>query len=481
MLRFNSYKDYKKSHKENKISLLYAVEDNSKATKIENLIDVILRKQNSFVFESVEKAIHRGRYTIFGYDSDRVYEIKSNQIFVNKKRIVNKNPYLYLKNLVKSFNYKLPKELPPMSLMLIGYFGYDIIRFVEKIPNKTKDDLNIPDARLQRPRKIIIHDNLKKRLFYISCDYGIKKISKNSYEASKNNLKNLIDESNKKLILPKKVISQKNLIIKSNISKNTFKKNVAIAKKYIEVGDIFQVVLSQRFEANLLKEPIEIYKKIRKTNPSPFLYFINYKDFQIVGSSPEILVRVKDSKITIRPIAGTRPRGKTKAEDAKLKKELLSDPKELAEHLMLLDLGRNDVGKFSEIGSVKVDSQFAVEKYSHVMHIVSNVTGKYKKNTSLIDVLLSGFPAGTVSGAPKIRAMEIIDELEKTRRKLYAGGIGYFSPNNNMDTCIALRTALIKNKKVYVQAGAGIVADSNPEKEYQETVNKAKALIEAIR
>ena len=363
MLRFNSYKDYKKSHKENKISLLYAVEDNSKATKIENLIDVILRKQNSFVFESVEKAIHRGRYTIFGYDSDKVYEIKSNQIFVNKKRIVNKNPYLYFKKLVKSFNYKVPKELPPMSLMLVGYFGYDIIRFVEKIPNKTKDDLNIPDARLQRPRKIIIHDNLKKRLFYISCDYGIKKISKNSYEASKNNLKNLIDEFNKKLILPKKVISQKNLIIKSNISKNTFKKNVAIAKKYIEVGDIFQVVLSQRFEANLLKEPIEIYKKIRKTNPSPFLYFINYKDFQIVGSSPEILVRVKDSKITIRPIAGTRPRGKTKAEDAKLKKELLSDPKELAEHLMLLDLGRNDVGKFSEIGSVKVDSQFAVEKY----------------------------------------------------------------------------------------------------------------------
>ena len=253
------------------------------------------------------------------------------------------------------------------------------------------------------------------------------------------------------------------------------------AKKYIYSGDIFQVVLSQRFEAPLLKNPIDIYKKIRITNPSPFLYFINYNDFQIIGSSPEILVRVKNSKITIRPIAGTRPRGKNTKEDNKLKKELLSDPKEMAEHLMLLDLGRNDVGKFAKIGSVKVDSQFAIEKYSHVMHIVSNVTGKFNNKDSLMDVLLSGFPAGTVSGAPKIRAMEIIDELEKTRRKLYAGGIGYFSPNNNMDTCIALRTALIKNNKVYVQAGAGIVADSIPEKEYQETVNKAKALIEAIQ
>ena len=231
----------------------------------------------------------------------------------------------------------------------------------------------------------------------------------------------------------------------------------------------------------MLKNPIDIYKKIRITNPSPFLYFINYNDFQIIGSSPEILVRVKNSKITIRPIAGTRPRGKNTKEDNKLKKELLSDPKEMAEHLMLLDLGRNDVGKFAKIGSVKVDSQFAIEKYSHVMHIVSNVTGKFNNKDSLMDVLLSGFPAGTVSGAPKIRAMEIIDELEKTRRKLYAGGIGYFSPNNNMDTCIALRTALIKNNKVYVQAGAGIVADSIPEKEYQETVNKAKALIEAIQ
>ena len=481
MIRYSSYKDFKDIKSKNKVSITYAIENNSKTSKIENLIDVILAKKNSFVFESVEKAIHRGRYTIFGYDSDKTYEVKNNQIFVNNKRITNKDPYLYLKKLVKSFKYTLPKNLPPMSLMLIGYFGYDIIRFVEKIPNRTKNDLKIPDVRLQRPRKIIIHDNLKKKLFYIACNYSAKPNSKNFYKKCKIDLDILIAESSAQ---SKITISKKRKVdfkIKSNTSKSAFLNNVTIAKKYIKLGDIFQVVLSQRFEAKLQKNPIDIYKKIRKTNPSPFLYFINYNDFQIIGSSPEILVRVKNSKITIRPIAGTRPRGKTVEEDAKLKKDLLSDPKELAEHLMLLDLGRNDVGKFSETGSVKVDSQFSVEKYSHVMHIVSNVTGQFKKDSSLIDVLLSGFPAGTVSGAPKIRAMEIIDELEKTRRKLYAGGIGYFSPNNTMDTCIALRTALIKDKKVYIQSGAGIVADSDPEKEYQETVNKAKALIEAIR
>ena len=253
------------------------------------------------------------------------------------------------------------------------------------------------------------------------------------------------------------------------------------AKKYISIGDIFQVVISQRFEKKLTKDPLEIYKKIRVTNPSPFLYFFNFEDFQIIGSSPEILVRVRDQKITVRPIAGTRKRGKDKNEDNKLAKDLLSDPKEISEHLMLLDLGRNDVGRVSEDNTVKVDEKFKIEKYSHVMHIVSNVVGRFKKNISLIDGLLSGFPAGTVSGAPKIRAMEIIDQLENKKRKLYAGGVGYFSANGDMDTCIALRTALVKNNKIYVQAGAGIVADSVPTKEYQETINKAKALLEASK
>ena len=253
------------------------------------------------------------------------------------------------------------------------------------------------------------------------------------------------------------------------------------AKKYIKIGDIFQVVLSQRFEAKLTKKPIDIYKKLRVTNPSPFMFFFNFNDFQIIGASPEILVRLRDNKITVRPIAGTRPRGKTSKQDRYYEKDLLKDSKELSEHLMLLDLGRNDAGKVSKINSVKVTESFIIEKYSHVMHIVSNVIGEYNKKFSKFKSLLAGFPAGTVSGAPKIRAMEIIDELESTRRKVYAGGIGYFSANGEFDTCIALRTAIAKNKKFYVQAGAGIVADSKPIKEYEETVNKAKALINALR
>ena len=256
---------------------------------------------------------------------------------------------------------------------------------------------------------------------------------------------------------------------------------VNIAKKYIKIGDIFQVVLSQRFEAKLTKKPIEIYKKLRITNPSPFMYFFNFSDFQIIGASPEILVRLRNNKITVRPLAGTRPRGKNITQDNLYAKNLLQDKKELSEHLMLLDLGRNDAGKVSKINSVKVTDSFKIEKYSHVMHIVSNVIGLYNNKHSKFKSLLAGFPAGTVSGAPKIRAMEIIDELESTKRKVYAGGIGYFSANGEFDTCIALRTAVSKNNKFYVQAGAGIVADSKPINEYIETVNKAKALLNALK
>ncbi len=272
----------------------------------------------------------------------------------------------------------------------------------------------------------------------------------------------------------------KNSKIISNISKKKFINNVKKAKNYIKIGDIFQVVLSQRFETKLTKKPLEIYKKLRKTNHSPFMYFFNFNDFQIIGASPEILVRLRNNKITIRPIAGTRPRGKNKREDLFYEKDLLKDKKELSEHLMLLDLGRNDTGKVSKTNTVRVTESFKIERYSHVMHIVSNVEGKFNNKYTNFDTLLSGFPAGTVSGAPKIRAMEIIDELETTRRKVYAGGIGYFSANGDFDTCIALRTAITKNNKFYVQAGAGIVADSKPINEFKETENKAKALLKAL-
>ena len=304
---------------------------------------------------------------------------------------------------------------------------------------------------------------------------------KKKYDEIKSNLFKLLIQSSIKNINKKIDSDFKEIKVKSNTSKSKFLQMVDKAKKYIKIGDIFQVVLSQRFEAKLTKEPLEIYKKLRVTNPSPFMFFFNFKDFQIIGASPEILVRLRDNKITVRPIAGTRPRGKTIKEDRNYEKSLLNDKKELSEHLMLLDLGRNDAGKVSKINTVKVTESFLIERYSHVMHIVSNVVGEYNKKFSKFKSLLAGFPAGTVSGAPKIRAMEIIDELETTKRKVYAGGIGYFSANGEFDTCIALRTAVAKKGKFYVQAGAGIVADSKPLNEYEETVNKAKALINALK
>ena len=452
---------------------------------IENLYKFILVKKNSFIFESVEKGKVRGRYTIIGFNPDKIINIKNNKIIednFNRKKLIKQNILNYLNKLLKNFKVKSPKELPRMSSMLVGYFSYDIIRLIEKIPNSCSDDINIPDIRLMRPKNLIIYDNFKGKIFFIENIFEDQKIDDYQTEYNKigNNLKELSHYGN--IPLPTNFYRpSKKINIKSNITKSRFKKIVRKAKTYISKGDIFQVVLSQRFKANINKPPLEIYNSLRKLNPSPFMFYFNYDDFQILGSSPEILVRLVDGEVTIRPIAGTRPRGKNSKDDKRLTNELLNDPKELSEHLMLLDLGRNDVGKVSKANSVKVTEKFKVEKYSHVMHIVSNVVGKQKNKLSLFETFLSGFPAGTVSGAPKIRAMEIIDELEMSKRKLYAGGIGYFTANQEFDTCIALRTALIKNKKIYVQAGAGVVADSRPENEYEETVNKAKALLQSIR
>ena len=452
---------------------------------VENLYKFILVKKNSFIFESVEKGKIRGRYTIIGFNPDKIFNIRKNKIIeddFNKKKVVKKDILRYLNDLLNNFKVKASKQLPRMSSMLVGYFSYDIIRLIEKIPNKCNEDINIPDIRLIRPKNLVIYDNIKRKIFFIENIFSDQKISdyQLEYEKIKNTLKELRHFGN--IPLPSNFYEgNKKVDVKSNITKSRFKKIVRKAKSYIKKGDIFQVVLSQRFKAKIDKPPLEIYNSLRKLNPSPFMFYFNYDDFQVLGSSPEILVRLVNDEVTIRPIAGTRPRGKDNKEDKKFINELLSDPKELSEHLMLLDLGRNDVGKVSKTNSVKVTEKFKVEKYSHVMHIVSNVVGKLKKNLSLFETFLSGFPAGTVSGAPKIRAMEIIDELETSKRKLYAGGIGYFTANQEFDTCIALRTALIKDKTIYVQAGAGIVADSKPEHEYQETVNKAKALLQAIR
>ena len=486
MIINRSFKDFKFRHRSKKNQIIYTSKKVRNDDEVINLIDNFLIEKNSFIFESVEKGKIKGRYTIFGRNPDKIWEFnnKNSYLIKNKKRIKLKvNPDQLIEKIIEDFKFETPKSLPKICSLISGYFSYDSIRYIEKIPNNCKNDLNLPDVRLMRPRTLIIHDNLKKEMFYIINIFNDEKITnyQKRFEDIKSELFKLTIQSSIKNLSKSKVKVVKDIKVKSNTPKNKFLNMVNKAKKYIKIGDIFQVVLSQRFEAKLTKNPLDIYKKLRITNPSPFMFFFNFSDFQIVGASPEILVRLRDNKITVRPIAGTRPRGKTNKEDLYYEKDLLKDKKELSEHLMLLDLGRNDAGKVSKINSVKVTESFIIERYSHVMHIVSNVVGEYNKKFSKFKSLLAGFPAGTVSGAPKIRAMEIIDELESTRRKVYAGGIGYFSANGEFDTCIALRTAVAKNKKFYVQAGAGIVADSKPIKEYEETVNKAKALINALR
>ena len=481
-----SFKDFKFRHRNKQNQIIYTSKKIKDDQEILNLIDNFLNEKNSFIFESVEKGRIKGRYTIFGKNPDKIWEFNNKNSYLireNKKIKLNYKPEHLIEKIIEDFKFKTPKNLPKICSLISGYFSYDSIRYIEKIPNNCKNDLNLPDVRLLRPRTLVIHDNLKKEIFYICNIFKDEKINnyRKKYDEINSELFRLLIQSSIRNITKKMKQVSDNIKIKSNTSKNRFLSMVKKAKEYIKLGDIFQVVLSQRFEANLIKKPIDIYKKLRVTNPSPFMFFFNFNDFQIIGASPEILVRLRNNEITVRPIAGTRPRGKTVKEDRFYEKDLLKDKKELSEHLMLLDLGRNDAGKVSKINSVKVTESFIIEKYSHVMHIVSNVVGKYNKKFSKLKTLLAGFPAGTVSGAPKIRAMEIIDELEKTKRKVYAGGIGYFSANGEFDTCIALRTAIARNNKFYVQAGAGIVADSKPLKEYEETVNKAKALINALK
>jgi len=481
-----SFKEFKFRHRSNKNQIIFTSKKVKDDQEVLNLIDNFLLEKNSFIFESVEKGKIKGRYTIFGRNPDKIWEFNNNNSYLIKDKIkikLKQKPENLIEKIIEDFKFETPKNLPKICSLISGYFSYDAIRYIEKIPNNCKNDLKIPDVRLLRPRTLIIHDNFKKEIFYISNIFKDEKINdyKKKYDQIQSDLFQLLIQSSIRSLNQNINQINQDIKVKSNTSKNKFLSMVNKAKKHIKLGDIFQVVLSQRFEAKLTKKPIDIYKKQRVTNPSPFMFFFNFSDFQIIGASPEILVRLRDNKITVRPIAGTRPRGKTKKEDKFYEKDLLQDKKELSEHLMLLDLGRNDAGNVSKINSVKVTESFIIERYSHVMHIVSNVIGKYNNKFSKFKSLLAGFPAGTVSGAPKIRAMEIIDELETTKRKVYAGGIGYFSANGEFDTCIALRTAVSKNNKFYVQAGAGIVADSKPLKEYEETVNKAKALINALK
>jgi len=448
---------------------------------------------NSFLLESVEGGAVRGRYSMIGLRPDVIWRAQGNQAEINRRALDDPDAFEpcprdtleSLRALLAESAINLDAEMPPMMAGVFGYLGYDTVRLIEKLPSQNTDTLRVPDGLLMRPTIMAIFDSVKDEIIISTPVRPDETISAgHAYQAAELRLSDVLKALAKPLPPPDATPTPPPCAPVEPVSNTTQAAYCAMvekAKDYIAAGDIFQVVPSQRFEMPFALPPFALYRSLRRLNPSPFLFYLNFGAFSVVGSSPEILVRLRDGRVTIRPIAGTRPRGRTPAEDRALAKELLEDPKERAEHLMLLDLGRNDVGRVTIIGSVAVTESFALEYYSHVMHIISNVEGALAPGEDAISALVAGFPAGTVSGAPKVRAMEIIDELEEDKRGIYAGCVGYFSANGSMDTCIALRTAVVKDGKVYAQAGGGVVADSDPETEYQESVNKAKAVFSAVQ
>jgi anthranilate synthase component I len=459
-------------------------------TPVSAFLKVAGGRPMSFLLESVEGGAVRGRYSIIGLEPDLIFRVAGNSAEINRTPYTDpaafvtadEPPLAALRNIIAESRVALPPALPPMAAGVFGYLGYDMVRLMEDLPQPNPDPIGIPDAILVRPTLVIVFDAVQDTITVVTpvrVHSGVT--AKTALSRAIERLAAMVDALDRPLDKTATVSHQGPLHFepRSNTSPDEFKDMVLRAKDYIAAGDIFQVVLSQRFEAPFALPPFALYRALRRVNPSPYLYFLDLGTFAVAGSSPEILVKSSRGIVTIRPIAGTRRRGATPHEDQALEAELLADPKERAEHLMLLDLGRNDVGRVAEIGTVKVTDQFFIERYSQVMHIVSNVEGKLRKDRDAIDALAAGFPAGTVSGAPKVRAMQIIDELEKDKRSLYAGCVGYFSAGEEMDSCIVLRTALVKDGIMYVQAGAGIVADSDPEFEQQECINKAKALFRA--
>ncbi|MFO7819417.1 MAG: anthranilate synthase component I [Halanaerobacter sp.] len=439
----------------------------------------------SYLLESVEQGQQVGRYSFIGIDYHGIVRCKDNQLQIEDKEenlIDSKetaNPVDDLEEILDEYQAVEIEDLPMFYGGAVGYLGYDVVQYFEDIPQTSKDDLEVPEMLFVLSDTVLIFDHLHHNMKVVTnvkvgddpaADYqaGIKKI-----EAVIERLETAQISATQE--------EEKELTAQSNMTKEEFMSSIEKIKDYIEAGDIFQTVFSQRLEVPIESDSFSIYRELRRLNPSPYMYYLNFGDFNLVGSSPELLVRVEDDEVETRPIAGTRKRGSNKAEDKELAQDLLDDEKERAEHTMLVDLGRNDIGRVSEYGTVDVTELMEVEYYSHVMHLVSNVIGELSSDDDIYSALEACFPAGTVSGAPKIRAMEIIDELEPTRRGPYAGSIGYFSYSGNLDSCITIRTILTKDSKAYVQAGAGIVADSDPESEYEETLNKASALLEAVR
>jgi anthranilate synthase component 1 len=460
-------------------------------TPVSAMLKLADGRPNSFLLESVEGGAVRGRYSIIGLAPDLVWRCFGDRAEINRDARFDRDAFTAddkgtlasLRAIIAESRIELPDELPPMAAGLVGYMAYDTVRLMERLPSEKPDPLGVPDGLFLRPTIMAIFDNIEDVVTVVTPVRPAGGIDARAAHAlACERLADVVSDFERSLPHRQETgVAVELPEPSSNTTREEYHAMVEKAKEYIFAGDIFQVVPSQRFSVPFRLPPFRLYRALRRLNPSPFLFFLDFGDFAVVGSSPEILVRLRDDTVTIRPIAGTRPRGANAAEDKAFAEDLLSDPKELAEHLMLLDLGRNDVGRVARIGTVKVTERNIIEYYSHVMHIVSNVEGKIDPKYDAVDALIGGFPAGTVSGAPKVRAMEIIDELEKEKRGVYAGAVGYFSASGAMDTCIALRTAVVKDGVMYVQAGGGVVADSDPEAEYQETHSKARALIRAAQ
>lgn len=460
-------------------------------TPVAAMLRLMDEKSPCFLLESVEKGEIRGRYSIIGLMPDLIWRCTGDKAEICRSDAMDESRFIRcdepgltsLRTLYEDSKIDIPENLPPMAAGLVGYMGYDMVRQMEHLPAAKPDSIGIPESCFIRPKLMLIFDAVTDTLYIVTAIWADPKRSnaEAAYRAAVSRIRHVLDKLTAPIPAARHAHGAPVKVgdFASNTTRAAYGNMVAAAKEYIAAGDIFQVVLSQRFSAPFTLPPFSLYRALRQLNPSPFLFYLHFGAFTLVGSSPEILVRLRDGEVTIRPIAGTRARGRDRAEDELLAKDLLSDPKELAEHLMLLDLGRNDVGRVARTGTVKTTQNMVIENYSHVMHIVSNVVGEIDPQYDALAALAAGFPAGTVSGAPKIRAMQVIDELEAERRSFYGGCIGYFSGNGNMDTCIALRTGLIKDGKLYVQAGGGIVADSDAESEYQECVNKARAVMRA--
>lgn len=480
-----NFSDFQKEYEAGRNQVVFSKLTSDLETPVSIMLKLAGAKKNSFILESVTGGETRGRYSIIGMEPDLIWKCEGNYSFHSSGKDeftnIKGNPLTVFRNILEQSKINLPDDLPQASAGLFGYFGYDMVRHVEDLPNINPDKIGLPDAMFIRPTIIAVLDGVKGEVILVSpvfCDTQTS--CKIAYERAQSKISKAVFE------LKKQIITNRNLgksgkieEPSSNLTKEEYKSAVKKAKAYINQGDIFQVVPSQRWTQSFSYSPFSLYRSLRRTNPSPFMFFFNFGHFQVVGASPEILVRVFGNEVTIRPIAGTRPRGATPEEDKALEADLLADKKELAEHLMLLDLGRNDIGRVAKIGTVKPTEKFIIERYSHVMHIVSNVVGELSDEHDAVSAFFAGMPAGTVSGAPKVRAMEIIDELEPEKRGVYGGGVGYFSSGGDMDMCIALRTAVLKDEKLYIQAGGGVVFDSDPEVEYMETVHKSNAIRKA--